>query len=138
MSTEATSSSSSKPSKLSRLLRVIWRVLINPISTIPLEEARRRARLLSALLIALTGSLFLGAIFNAEASTTVAALLLVVAYGLSRTHYYPIAALITIVALEMPTLFSLATLNEYTARAIFISAIWLIFPIILASLWFAA
>jgi signal transduction histidine kinase len=100
--------------------------------------------LLSALLLIMILSLSVGlvAVLTGESSSMVALsqmgamVILLIAYGISRTRHYLYAASLTVFSLSMPSF--LAALTGTMAGGVVADAlIWLILPITLGSLWFS-
>jgi PAS domain-containing protein len=121
--------------------------LIEPASSLQEPEARLNARLLAALLLALAGLAFIGAlaISSMADSAGVAALLLGATipllgiYVLSRTRHYQWAAALSILLTSlMPYLTLALAAPRLTPEQVFLALSLLFLPVVLASLFFTA
>lgn len=89
--------------RITRVARTIWRWLTEPAKAIQTRDNRRRARLLSSLLVPLIPisvaafivHLFIDPAFSPSLIAVGGLGILVMAYGLSRTRYYTWAAVLT-------------------------------------------
>ncbi len=107
------------------------------------EGNHRTARLLSTLLLVVLVATVIRIVYTAFASKVPPAVLATcavtaLAYGLSRTRYYAIAAGLTVVALSFPSF--VAVLGEAECSEILIRTrlVWLVLPLILSSLLLSA
>lgn len=112
--------------------------LIEPSDQVLVVAERRRARLLSALLIFTLAMFVLGVLISKLSSVMFAFAFVTIAYGLSRTRHYQWGALLAGTALVIPSFaVVLMASPEALSQAInvFIPLSWLIIALILASLW---
>jgi PAS domain S-box-containing protein len=103
------------------------------------EGNRRTARLLSALLLVIFLATMIRVIYTAFASKVPPVVLATcvvtgIAYGLSHTRYYTIAASLTVIALSMPSFVAAAGEVECSEPMIRTRLVWLILPLILSSI----
>jgi GAF domain-containing protein len=135
-----------KPEPMERGKWSIWQWLVEPSGEIQGREARRQARLLSALLVILTPLLLIGSItsiMNITPETRViptyvmgaTTVILILAYVVSRTRWYNLAAGLTLGAFSLLP-FAVAAIEVIYAEAelgtIFI---WVALPILLSSIF---
>jgi GAF domain-containing protein len=59
---------------------------------------------------------------------------LVVAYGLSRTKFHRVGAVLAVVSLSGPSFYAMITATDYNARDITISLMWIALPVLLSGL----
>lgn len=121
-----------------RVTAQLSRLLIEPSNQIVFPAERRRARLLSSLLLFALSMVGLSVVSSGISASLITLALLSVAYGLSRTRYYQWGALLAVVALMIPSFAAILTaipdkLNDTATVALPLS--WLILALILASLW---
>lgn len=122
----------------------LWNRLTAPSRQIEEAEPRRRARLLMIMLLVMVLALITGMMFtinSGEIMTAsmqgVALLLVVVAYGISRTRHYLIAATLTVISLSMPSFVLVLTGRTVGDYGVTSALSWLVLPIALGSLWFS-
>lgn len=112
--------------------------LIEPSPQIEIAAQRRRARLLSSLIIFLWSMVALGTISGMVSGIGGALLLISAAYLLSRTRYYQWGAVLAVFGLMIPSFANiLATPDGGLAdvNLVTLPLGWLIISLILASLW---
>jgi|GEM_PF-4093527 len=124
-----------KPNTLIRYLGNIWRWLTEPATSIRDIGLRRRARLISSLLLIISLAVLLGYLIGVNLSLIIP--IVVVAYGLSRTKYYILAVALTIGALSIPPFIRIFALVTYNADNIAACFMWLILPLVLSSFLFS-
>jgi PAS domain S-box-containing protein len=114
------------------LMQSIWRNLTEPAATIQDQEQRRQARFLSALLVPLVLSTFLGTLRGAPVFS--AFIILSIAYGLSRTRYYALGAILSMGALALPSFMTVMTNSDHSSVSTSNSLLWIVIPVLLSSL----
>lgn len=120
-----------------RITTRLYRWMIQPSDQIAFDAERRRARLLSSLLL-FAMSMVVLSVANGISASIFSLVLLFVAYGLSRTRHYQWGALLAVAALMIPSFDIVLTspaenLGDTLNVALPLS--WLILALILASLW---
>jgi hypothetical protein len=123
--------------KLSR--KSIWRNLTEPAATVQGPEHRRRAQLLSTLLVPLILTTFLGTLSAGERQWSMfgALVVLSVTYGLSRTKYYIFAAAISVAALSAPSFVRAITDTDYSPETVASYLLWIALGVVLGGLVFS-
>ncbi|HEC22856.1 MAG TPA: PAS domain S-box protein [Chloroflexi bacterium] len=131
------SSQQSGQQALLRFLDAVWRLLTEPSAALQGLEARRQARVLSGILIPLSLAAFLGLVANPTTPfIRLMLILLIAAYGLSRTRYATLAMVLAIAVGVLPPAGALLTLEGYTQQGIILSAVWLLIPMLLSGILF--
>lgn len=110
----------------------IWEWLTKPASEIKNQTEQRQARLISGLLSLLIGLSILGSIWDAPIS--VATIVLIGIYALSRTRHALLAGILALVTLSIPPYYALLTAATLTAESVAFTLSWAVLPIILSSL----
>lgn len=135
MKTTDRRSSLSHFSQIRTLFIVGWQWLTEPTSSIQDLESRRRARLLSALLLTLIILSAIGALGridgNVTPEVTFLVVALIVAYGLSRSRHYLLAAWIASCAFFAPPLAAITNETDFSQTSVAIDLIWIALPILL-------
>ena len=115
--------------------RNVLQLLVEPSAAIEAPERRRRARLLSTLLLALFLGTLLGYFARPGAQELLVAMaILAVGYWLSRTRRFVIGAVLGLLVAAMPSVVAAIFADEFTASSVAVDLIWLVLPILLSSL----
>jgi len=120
-----------------RITTRLYRWMIQPSDQIAFDAERRRARLLSSLLL-FAMSMVVLSVANGITASIFTLVFLFVAYGLSRTRYYQWGALLAVAALMIPSFDIVLTspaANLSDTLNVALPLSWLILALILASLW---
>ncbi len=133
------SSSLVDPSKRGKL--TLWQKLVEPAALITKASERRQASLVSALLLVLTLTMISGVVYMGFFSSNPAAAFVLVgadivegiAYVLSRTRYYRLAVLISLIALTIIPVLNVGLGTDHSSQALLILLIWNILTILLSS-----
>ena len=120
----------------------IWRLLTEPLaSSLPPEKYRRSAPLLAAFLLVLVGATFVSVgtslvTGGVQPIIVVAFVVFSIAYLLSRTRHYLLAAALTVTMLAIPSFVSVLLDPDVSEYLIPPRLVWLVLPILLSSLLF--
>lgn len=114
----------------------LWNQLTQPNDAIQLPEYRRRARLLSItllLFILLSGmGIIARSMISLSYDSIIVTLMLIIAYGLSRTRFYVGSAWIFVSVLYIPPLVAIFNETELSSFNVTTKLIWMILPLLLA------
>lgn len=117
-----------------------WQRLVEPTDATRSQDARRRARLLSTILLLLMAAMLLSIVSRTilrgqvPLSVVGGGVVVVVAYALSRTRYFEAAVGLTLAALVVPVLLSAGSLEEPDQYRVLGSLVWLVLPMLVASM----
>lgn len=126
--------------RIADTLDVTWEVFTKPAAGLPAGDRRFRARLLSALLLTTILFSLIGMWFSLKIQGHVqpglpwTTAILLMAYGLSRTRAFMVAATLAVVALAVPPIAAVFTETDYSSGAIAVDLMWLMLPMLLAGL----
>ncbi|MDH5393532.1 MAG: ATP-binding protein [Gammaproteobacteria bacterium] len=113
--------------------------ITKPSASIHTAAERRRARLLSALLIPFIIMTPVGSLLSTIESERIAVAVLffiaVIAFVFSRTKYFQIAGIVMTISVFMPPYAMLLSLNEYTQFTMIAITSWMSLPILLGGVW---
>ena len=124
-----------KPKIIAWFLDHIWRWLIEPTASVQDTELRRKARLVSLLLLIIIPAVVIGQLAGVDLAFILVAV--VAAYGLSRTKYYRLAAALTMGVLSLPSFIQMFAQTTYSADTVDPHFMWLALPLVLSSLLFS-
>jgi GAF domain-containing protein/multisubunit Na+/H+ antiporter MnhB subunit len=134
-----------RPDLAERGRRSIWQWLVEPSDAIEEGGARRQARLLSSLLVVLVPLTLIGTLWSillgpdggggGLVSQGFAAVALIIAYGLSRTRHYNLAAALSLGALSAVPFIAVIFQDVYSPESLTNSFIWMALPILLGSVF---
>jgi methyl-accepting chemotaxis protein len=130
----------------------IWQRLIEPADSIESVEDRRKAQLQASLLAVITPLLVVGLISTLIVSLTTGsredvsalammgamAVILAVAYGLSRTRYYSVGTVLTLVAASIIPFGRLLGRVSPEPSAVSNGLMWIVLPVLLSSMLLTA
>lgn len=111
---------------------------VEPSDNVSIPAERRRARLLSGLLIFTVAMVFLSVFSSRTAVALITLVFIVGAYVLSRTRYYQWGALLAVITLMLPSfvaVFTLPSAQLADPASIVIPLSWLLVALIFSSLW---
>ncbi|MDX1686485.1 MAG: PAS domain S-box protein [Candidatus Promineifilaceae bacterium] len=126
--------------RIGETLDATWDIFTKPAAGLTVSDGRYRARLLSALLLAIILFALLGMYSSVRVQGHVqpglplTTLVLLVAYGFSRTRAYVAAAALAIVALALPPVAAVINEVEYNSATVALDLMWLMLPMLLAGL----
>ena len=113
----------------------MWNFLTEPVGSIEQPEDRRRARLLSSLLLPIILSVAVGMVAQEYAISMIVTLIgLVAAYAFSRSRLYKVGGTIVVILLSLPTFYSIFTRADYSPDGITTTFMWLALSLLLSSL----
>jgi methyl-accepting chemotaxis protein len=143
-----TDSRSPEPISAKPAGRNIWQWLIEPASSVTASEDRRRAQLLASLLVFITPVNALGLVasmlFSANAQSYTyfvqgaTTIVLLIAYGLSRTKYYGWSTVLTLASFSVLPFTVLLAEGTYTFDAFNNAFMWVILPLLLGNILLTA
>lgn len=118
-----------------------WNRLVEPVATITGESQIRQARLVSAMLLVTTILMISGVVYMGFFSTSPrsgyvlagADIIMAIAYVLSRTRYYRLAIILSLVDLTIIPVFNVIVGTDHSSEALLILLIWNTLTILLAS-----
>lgn len=122
----------------SSVLQQLARLLFEPSPQITIASQRRRARLLSSLLIFAFAMVCITVVGERVYDAIFTLIILGAGYGFSRTRYYEWGALLAVFALMIPSFAMILTAAPNTLADVYLAASplsWLILALLLASLW---
>jgi PAS domain S-box-containing protein len=121
------------------LTKSIWRNLTEPAISIQESEQRRRAQLLSALLIPLLLATLLGALYEGEQRWPLfgSFIVLSITYGLSRTRYYILASALSVAILSAPSFVLVLSDTDYSPINVTARLLWIALSLALGGLVFS-
>lgn len=111
---------------------------VEPSDNVSIPAERRRARLLSGLLIFTVAMVFLSVFSSRTVVALITLVFIVGAYVLSRTRYYQWGALLAVITLMLPSfvaVFTLPSAQLADPASIVIPLSWLLVALIFSSLW---
>lgn len=126
--------------RIGETLDATWDIFTKPADGLTVSDGRFRARLLSALLLATILFALVGMYSSVRVQGRVqpglplTTLVLLVAYGFSRTRAYVAAATLAIVALALPPVASVVNEVDYSSATVALDLMWLMLPMLLAGL----
>lgn len=125
--------------------RALWQRMTEPSDAVEGAENRRRARLLSALLIVLIPFTLTGAVTSVILnrgevtgpllSQFITAVVAIAAYPLSRTRYYNVAAALVLGALAATPFVAVLVQRTRTPLSVYRGLIWAVLPVVLSSIF---
>jgi PAS domain S-box-containing protein len=117
----------------------ILQKLTQPAASIEKEEHRHRARMLSTLLIPLIIFVVLGILAAGQSAQPqfFALIILLITYALSRTRYYILAAIISIMALSVPSFYMVIIATDYSPPVVAARLSWIVLNIVFSGLIFS-
>ncbi|MFO7679836.1 MAG: ATP-binding protein [Chloroflexota bacterium] len=114
------------------MVNTLQKWIIEPGTGVIRIEDRRRARLLSSLLLILILAIMAERVVGGNTPLWLL-LILALGYALSRTIYFHLAALGSLLLLGAPAFWIVLTMPEPTATQIWAALIWLVLPILFSS-----
>ncbi len=127
--------------RLSEFTMLLGRWLIEPAASVRNPVDRRRARSLSALLIAFTVLLLISLPESPEgpqvpvSRTMISLLVIAVSYALSRTRYYQVGTVLTVsVMYVMMVVVAVCDRADYTSCGMNRSLMWMVLPLMMGSM----
>ena len=120
---------------------IIWQKLTKPADTLQEIDARYQAQLLAKLLLALLLATTIGIVVflsmpRLAIFLAVVWVILVIAYRLSRTQYYFIAAIITVLIVALAPFVSLIVRNDFSLLTFNGAFLWLTISFVMGSIFF--
>lgn len=120
-----------RPSSLFSQRLAGW--LLRPVQSLPRPEHVRNASLVAFLLLILLLAILIEQIWYGNTPLVIIPFLLV-AYGLSRTRYFMVATLLTILVLSYPSYFVALRIVNPSVAEVTQTMVWIGLPILLSSL----
>jgi two-component system cell cycle sensor histidine kinase/response regulator CckA len=117
----------------------LWRQLTEPASSIQSPDKARTAQLLSSLLLMTLVAIIIDVVYASCSSgfplvVFAAGVVLAIAYTLSRTRYYNVAAWLSLIVLSVPSFSSTLSDADVSEIAVRAHLVWLVLPILLSGL----
>jgi methyl-accepting chemotaxis protein len=122
----------------------VWDWLVEPAASIQEVGTRRRVRLLSSLLVLLAPLTLGGTVSTCMLDTVLvlstpyilgaATVVVLLAYGLSRTRHYNWGALLTVGAFSAVPFVAILTIPDVESSVLVSILIWLVLPVVLGSM----
>jgi len=121
--------------------RNLWQTLVEPAAAITDASLKRQVRLISALLLAIALMMVSGVIYMGFFSSNpavavvlaVAEIAMGIAYLISRTQRYQLAAILSLIILSLIPIFNVALAQDRSSEALLILLIWNTLTILLSS-----
>jgi len=119
----------------------LWQVLVEPATAITNASQRRQVRLISALLLSIALMMISGVIYMGFFSSNpavaivlaVAEIAMGIAYLISRTRRYQLAAILSLIILSLIPFFNVGLAKDTSSEALLILLIWNTLTILLSS-----
>ena len=117
----------------------LWRRLTEPAASIQPPDKARTAQLLSSLLLMTLVAIIIDVVYASCSSgfplvVFAAGVVVAIAYTLSRTRYYNVAAWLSLIVLSVPSFTSTLSDTDVSEIAVRAHLVWLMLPILLSGL----
>ena len=122
----------------------LWHFITQPSPSIHYSEDRRRALLLSSLLVFVIPLFYIPQLIRGLTTaniellyrSTIICLFLLCSYALSRTRHYMIGVVITVFLSALIPFWGLVAVGNYSQRGLITALIWIVLPVLLGILSF--